>query len=78
MNQGSNFKTFLNDEFNSSMQQDFEGVEVIIFDETSMLSDVGIYDLERRFKCSQKDSGRREQFFGGRHVIFMGARVHNT
>ncbi len=71
-NQGSNFKSALGHEFDSDMQAEFAGLEVIIFDEMSMLSPEALYDLERRFRCSQSDPVRRNMPFGGRHVIFLG------
>jgi hypothetical protein len=71
-NEGSTFKSTLNAQFDSDMQKKLEGLEVIIFDEFSMLSPEGLYDLERRFRCSQSDPERRKLPFGGRHVIFFG------
>jgi len=68
----STYKAGLGIDFDSKMQLEFDGLEVIIFDEMSMLSPEALYDLERRFRCSQKDPVRRELFFGGRHVIFLG------
>lgn len=71
-NQGSTFKTPLTQAYISKLQQDMEGVEVIIFDEYSMQSLEHIYDMERRFAVSQSDPERRELPFGGRHVIYFG------
>ena len=54
----------------SKLEQELDGVKVVIFDEISMLGLNGLVLIERRLRLSQRNEQDRLKLFGGRHVIF--------
>ena len=69
---GSNLLTPVSQSTANQLQGKLDGVEVVIIDEMSLISLESLVDINRRLQAAQTDKLRREQPFGGCHVILMG------
>ena len=70
--EGSNLLTPVSQSTANQLQGKLDGVEVVIIDEMSLISLESLVDINRRLQAAQTDKLRREQPFGGCHVILMG------
>ena len=59
----------------SSLRAKFKGVQMIIFDETSMIGAKALWEIHLRLQVACDDDCRCMQPFGGYHIMFFGVSI---
>jgi hypothetical protein len=60
------------------MRSKFKGLQLLIFDEISMIGARALWEIHLRCQLACNDDTRRQKPFGGYHILFWGVSQPST